>query len=153
MGIPKSRHVPRVVEAFGFDLPPTRCTATGGAEACSSHEARSSLDETMALITAEDAQLVGVTRGFLGEACAPLEFGNLRNPGLKLIWLQAFRRRPLPPTGGKAAAYFAKMAEESDRAGGAALTKSALSAICPSNDLLYTSLRVNAALEPIQHSH
>lgn len=45
------------------------------------------------------------------------------------------------------------MTEESGSYGGAALTKSALSAICPSNDLLYTSLRVNAALEPIQHSH
>ena len=48
------------------------------------------------------------------------------------------------------------MVEESDRAGGAALTKSALSLICSFNNLPtadYTSLRANAALESMQRPH
>lgn len=85
MGIPAFRHTCLAyVVSFGFDLPPTWRSAAGGAEASSSHEAISLADETTAFIAAEDTHQAGLTRDFLGEACAPRTFGDLRNPGLKL---------------------------------------------------------------------
>ena len=121
--------------SFGFDLPPAWCNVAGSAEVPSSHEAASELDEKTAFIGAEDAYLAGLTRYFLGGARAPRTYGNLRNPGLKLIWFQAPRGRSLPPTGGEAAAYFTKVAKASNTVGSAAQAKGALSMICSFSDL------------------
>ena len=54
------------------------------------------------------------------------------------------------------AAYFTEVAEASDTVGGVAQAKSALGMICSFNDLptaVYTSMRVNAALESMRRSH
>ena len=136
------------VESFGLDLPPTWCNAAGGAGAPRRHKVASAHDDTAAYIAAEEEHLAGLTQKFLGGARAPRTYGNLRNPGLKLIWFQASRGRSLPPSSREATAYFTKVAEASDTVGGVALAKSALGVLCSFNELptaIYTSMRVTAA--------
>ena len=144
------------VEGFGLDLPPTWCNAAGGAGTPRRHKVASEHDDTADYIAAEEEHLADLTQRFLGGARAPRTYGNLRNPGLKLIWFQASRGRSLPPSSREATAYFTKVAEASDTVGGVALAKSALGVLCSFNELptaIYTSMRVNAALESMRRTH
>ena len=107
-------------------------------------ESGSSLDEVMAFLADEARHLADLNREFRSGSRAQRSFTNLRNPGLKLIWLQASRGCCPPPKNGEPAAYFAKVTEASGTTGGVAMAKSALRMTFTYNDwptIAYTASR------------